>query len=197
LISLKVCHGKCTMLTTKLGSPSKYFLFQKLTCWTIIRTMSLPLFHVMNMWWHGCNTSYSHNCFSGPCLWMDEGEQLVTNWMNEIYSSKVLPINSNFQLQLKPIMTISTCTLKTQKLVNISYIIINYSQMVQAYQKITKVWQNESIILLVIISLWFNLFFKMCANSFLNTSISQGLLCCSKQCYSSLHLIIYLFLCKW
>ncbi len=129
--------------------------------------------------------------------WMKD-EQVVTNWMNEICSSNVLPIKIQvFELQLKPIMTISTCTLKTQKLVNISYIIINYSQMVQAYQKITKVWQNESIILLVIISLWFNLFFKMCANSFLNTSISQGLLCCSKQCYSSLHLIIYLFLCKW
>jgi hypothetical protein len=61
--------------------------------------------------------------------------------MNEVcdISSKMLPINSNFELHLKPIMTISTCILKTQKLVNISNIIVNYSQVVQAYKKIIKV----------------------------------------------------------
>jgi hypothetical protein len=60
--------------------------------------------------------------------------------MNEICSSNVLPIKIQvFELQLKPIMTISTCTLKTQKLVNISNKRVNYNQMVQAYQKTTKV----------------------------------------------------------
>jgi hypothetical protein len=61
--------------------------------------------------------------------------------MNEVcdISSNVLPINSNFELQLKPIMTISTCILKNKKLVNISNIIVNYGQVVQAYQKIIKI----------------------------------------------------------
>ncbi len=119
----------------------------------------------------------------------------MTNWMNEFcdISSNVLPINSKFELKLKPIMTISTCIFKIQKLVNISNIIVNYSQVVQAYQKIIKVWQNESIILMVIISSWFNFFSKCVQIPFLIHPFPKGLFVVPSS-VSFLYILLFIYL---